>query len=82
MTEIGKNSFLACRKLTSLTIGSNIKKIGAGAFQGCAKLKQVTIRSKQLVRVGKQAFAGIARKVSMKLPAKKRRKYKSMLQIG
>lgn len=82
MTEIGKNSFRACRNLTNLTIGSNIKKIGAGAFRGCARLKQVTIRSKQLVRVGKQAFAGISRSVSMKLPAKKRRKYKSMLQIG
>lgn len=82
VTEIGKNSFRACRNLTNLTIGSNIKKIGAGAFRGCARLKQVTIRSKQLVRVGKQAFAGISRSVSMKLPAKKRRKYKSMLQIG
>lgn len=82
VTEIGKNSFRACRKLTNLTIGSNIKKIGAGAFRGCTKLKQVTIRSKQLVSVGKQAFSGIARSVSMKLPAKKRKKYKSMLQIG
>lgn len=82
VTEIGKHAFRSCRKLTTLTIGKNIKKIGAGAFRGCARLKQVTIRSKQLVRVGKQAFAGIAHKVTVNFPAKKRKKYKSMLQIG
>lgn len=81
VTEIGKSAFRSCRKLTHLTVGSNIKKIGAGAFRGCSGLKRVTIRSKQLVRVGKQAFAGVARKVTMKLPPQKRKKYLAMLDF-
>lgn len=81
VTEIGKYAFRSCRKLTHLSVGSNIKKIGTGAFRGCSGLKRVTIRSKQLVRVGKQAFAGVARKVTMKLPPQKRKKYLAMLDF-
>lgn len=81
VTEIGKNAFKNCKKLVRVTIGSNMKKIGSGAFRSCAKLKQIKIQSKQLVQVGKKAFAGIAKKVSLKTPANKKKKYKALLEV-
>ncbi len=55
VTSISSNAFKNDNKLSTLTIGSNVKTIGNSAFSGCKKLKKVTI-GKSVTSIGKQAF--------------------------
>ena len=41
VTEIPANAFKNCKKLKSVTIGSNVTTIKAKAFYGCKKLKKM-----------------------------------------
>ncbi len=68
VTSIGKNAFRNCRKLKRITIGSNVRNIGSGAFRSCSKLKKIIFQTKQLRKLGKHAFQGISKKVSVKVP--------------
>lgn len=68
VTSIGKNAFRNCRKLKRITIGSNVQNIGSGAFRSCSKLKKIIFETKQLRKLGKHAFQGISKKVSVKVP--------------
>ena len=63
-------------------VESNIQSIGNYAFSGCKKLKTIIIRSKKLTTktVSKKAFKGIAKKVVVKVPKKKRTAYKKLLK--
>lgn len=45
VASIGDNAFKNCRKLTSVTIGGNIKEIGSGVFGGCSALKEFAVSS-------------------------------------
>jgi len=58
VTAIDKNAFKGNKKITKVTIGKNVKSIGANAFKNCTKLKQVSCNSKVLNNIGKNAFAG------------------------
>ena len=82
VTSISRNAFKGNKKLKAVTIGKNIKKIGAGAFSGCKKLKNIKITSTQLTKksVGKNAFKGIDKKAVIKVPKKKLKAYKSILK--
>ena len=40
ITAIGNNAFRGYKKLKSVTVGKNVKKIGTKAFYGCKKLKR------------------------------------------
>ena len=42
VTSIAKNAYKNNQSITKITIGSNIKTIGANAFSGCKKLTEVT----------------------------------------
>ena len=79
VTAIGKNAFRNFRQLKRITIGRNIKKIGAGAFRRCVKLKKIQIQSRILTSVGKKAFSGIPQKASITVPKKMREKYKALI---
>ena len=46
VTAIREGAFKNCKKLTTVTVGSNVTTIGANAFAGCAKLKTVKLNSK------------------------------------
>lgn len=70
----------ACSKLTKVTIGKNVTKIGSGAFKNCKKLATVTITSTKLKSVGKNALKGIKSNAKIKVPAKKRNAYRKILQ--
>ncbi len=66
VTEIAKNAFKNCKKLTTIKIGKNIKKIGANAFSGCTKLKKVTF-GKNVKTIGKKAFYNCKKLKTVKL---------------
>ncbi len=82
VTVVAKNALKGNKKLTKLTIGANIKKIGANAFKGCSKLKNVTIKTKKLTKskVGNNAFKGINAKATIKVPKAKVKAYKKIVQ--
>ncbi|MGI6032286.1 MAG: leucine-rich repeat protein [Coriobacteriales bacterium] len=81
VTEIKKSACCKARKLKSVVIGKNVKKIGAKAFYKCKKLKRITIKSKLLKksRVGKKAFSKIAKRPLVKVPKSKLKTYKKLL---
>ena len=81
VTAIAKNAFKGMDKLTTVTIGKNVKSIGAKAFYGCKKLKKITIKSTKLTKktVGSKAFTGIYKKAVIKCPKAKKAAYKKIL---
>ena len=81
VTEIKANAFKGMKKLTTVTIGENVKTIGKNAFNGCAKLKTITIKTKKLTAssVKSSAFKGIYKKATFKCPKGKAEAYKKIL---
>lgn len=81
VTTIANN---ACsgKKITKVTIGKNIQKIGRKAFANCKKLKTVIFKTVRLKSVGKQAFYKTNQKVRVKLDRKVVKKYRKMLTKG
>ena len=79
VTTIGKKAFYGCSRLTAVTIGKNVTSIGASAFENCKKLKTITIKSSKLKTVGKKAFKKIHSKAVIKVPKKKLKPYKKLL---
>ena len=81
VTTIANNAFSG-KKITKVTIGKNIQKIGRKAFANCKKLKTVIFKSVKLKSVGKQAFYKTNQKVRVKLGRKVVKKYRKMLTKG
>ncbi len=81
VTEISKKAFYQNKKLTSVTIGKNVKKIGKQAFAKCKKLKKVTIKTTKLTNknVGSGAFTGASKKITAKVPKIKKKAYKKWM---
>ena len=81
MTAIGKNACKSYSKLKKLTIGKNVKNIGASAFSGCKALKSIKIETTLLKKktIGKKAFSGIHKRAVIKVPKKKVKEYKKAL---
>ena len=58
VTAIAANALKGNKKVTSVSIGSNVEKIGKKAFANCTKLKTVTVNGNKLKTIGQSAFAG------------------------
>lgn len=56
VTGIEASAFKNNKKVTSVSIGTNVENIGKNAFSGCGKLKTVTVKSKKLKQIGAKAF--------------------------
>lgn len=57
VTSVSANAFSNNKKITGISIGSNVITIGNKAFYGCTSLRKVTIPVK-VSKIGKQAFYG------------------------
>ena len=80
VTKIADKAFKNNKKLKKVIIGKNITTIGKQAFYGCKNLKTIIFKTTELKSVGKQAFKGIHKKATMKVPRKKYTKYKKLLK--
>ena len=73
--KIGASAFKGLKKLTSVTVGVNVKTIEKQAFMNCKKLKKVTLSNgKALKTIGSKAFKGTKKGLTVK--AKKLKKAK------
>lgn len=80
VTEIEKGACKGLKKLKTVTIGENIKKIGKEAFRGCKKLKKITFVGKKLSKIESKAFQGIAKKAKVICPKSKKKKYQKLIK--
>ena len=80
VTEIDSKAFKNNKKLKSVTIGKNVKKIGKEAFYNCKNLKKITIKSSVLKSIGKNAIKNINKKATIKVPKKKLNVYKKLFK--
>ena len=81
VTGIAESACQGMKKLKTLTIGKNVKKIGEKAFSNCTALKTITIKSENLKEgsIGIKAFKGVTAKATVKIPKKVFKSYKTML---
>ena len=78
VTNIAKNAFKNCTKLTKATIGSNVTQIGASAFYKCKKLQTIKIGTTKLTKIGSKAFNTQSSKLTLKIP-KSKSTYKKLI---
>lgn len=80
VTKLDANCFRKNTKLVSVTVGSNITKIGRAAFYGCKKLKKIKIKSEVVVSIGNRAFDKIAKDAVIYVPRSCLEEYRSMIR--
>ena len=80
VTSVAKNAFKNKKKLKSVTIGKNVKSIGAGAFSGDARLAKVKFSGTAIKSIGKNAFKGIKKNAVFSVKKSKKAYYKKLLK--
>ena len=80
VTAIGVNVWKNDKTLQSVVIGKNVKTIGSKAFYGAKNLKKVTIKTTKLTSVESGAYKGVSKKITIKVPAGKKKAYKKLLK--
>ena len=82
VTSIGAKAFNGSKKLTKVTVGTNIKRISNNAFYKCKSLKMVIIKSVLLTKktASKKAFKGVGKKMVIKVPKKMKKVYAKMFK--
>lgn len=74
----GRGDFIATKavknnkKVKSVVVGANVKKIANKAFFKCPNLKKITIKSVKFTKknLNKKAFKGLHKKLVVKVPKK------------
>ena len=79
VTGIGNNAFKKYKKLKRVKTNTVLTTIGNGAFANCTKLSKITISSKQLKSVGKNALKGISKKAVIEVPSSSGKVYSDLL---
>ncbi|MBQ9983817.1 MAG: leucine-rich repeat domain-containing protein [Lachnospiraceae bacterium] len=80
VTEIKASAFEGCTALKSVTVKSKkLKTIGKKAFKGCKNLKTISLKTTKLTKksVGSNALKGTNKKLTIKVPEKSVKKYKT-----
>ena len=80
VASIAAGAFSGNKKLTSVTIGKNVKKIGGKAFFKCGALKKILVKGTVLKSVGAKALKGTAAKLKIKVPKSKLKAYKKLFK--
>ncbi len=80
VTKIEANALSGLKKLTSLTLGKNIKKIGKKAFYGCSLLEKITIKSTKISSFGKVAFGDISQNAVITVNKSVKTKYEKKIK--
>lgn len=80
ITEINQKAFNKLKKLKRITVGKNVKLIGAYAFADCSNLERVTFKTVVIKKIGKDAFANLNENFVIKVPRKKSKRYKKILK--
>ena len=78
VTSIAKNAFKGNKKIKSVIVGKNVKKINSNAFYKCKNLKKITLKNKNIV-FGNSCFKNISKKAIFKVPANKKNTYRKQL---
>ena len=78
---IAANACKGLKKLTTVTGGKNVKKIGKNAFKSCGKLAKLVIKATKLTEknVKAGAFSGLAADIEVTCPKGKADEYKTLL---
>lgn len=74
VTAISDRAFKGNKKLTTVTIGSNVTKIGIGAFYGCKNLKKITVTAGKLTTINRSVFKGVKKNVTISVKDTKKAK--------
>lgn len=74
VTAISDRAFKGNKKLTTVTIGSNVTKIGIGAFYGCKNLKKITVTAGKLTTINRSVFKGVKKNVTISVKGTKKAK--------
>ena len=77
---IQKNAFKGMKKLKTVTVGKNVKKIDSNAFRNCKKLTTVKIKSKNCTFSGKGMWKGTSKKLTVKVPKSSLKKMQKRLK--
>ena len=82
VTTIAKKAFKQNKKLQSVTVSANVKKIGNNAFFKCLSLKTVNLKTVLLTSktASKKAFKGANKKLVIKVPKKVKKSYKKIFK--
>lgn len=67
VTSIGKNAFMCCTSLTSITLPEGVTSIGDYAFWICSSLESITLPN-SVTAIGEQAFYRCSSLTSITLP--------------
>ncbi len=76
---IDTQAFLNCKKLGKITFGKKLTSIGIEAMKDCTNLKTVTIQSKKLKKVYRDAFKNTNKKITFRVPKSKLKAYKKLI---
>ena len=82
VTTIAAKAFKQNKKLKSITVSANVKKISNNAFFKCPSLKTVNLKTVLLTSktAGKKAFKGANKKIVIKVPKKVKKSYKKIFK--
>ena len=80
VTAIDKKAFKNKKQLKNVTVGKNVKSIGAEAFSGDSKLAKIKFSGTALKSIGKNAFKGIKKNATFTVNKSKKAYYKNLLK--
>ena len=63
VTNVGKNAFYGCEKMTVVMLATTVNKIGINSFGGCIELNIIIYEGENELIVGSNAFSNVDEKV-------------------
>jgi hypothetical protein len=79
VVSIAAGAFKGNKKITKITIGSNVTSIGKKAFYNCKNLGDITIDATSGVSIAKDSFKNIKKNAKIKIIAKDKKTAKKLM---